>query len=95
MAIKKDKNTKNLGVWDSQERDKIKKETKSRLGERRVLEIWSRVKGLANLKVHPVLALSLRLPRGQAPKGIKIFKISRKRDLDKNHLVLNVVRSIG
>ena len=40
MGIKKDKNTEKLGVWDSTDRDKIEKETKTWFRGRRILEMW-------------------------------------------------------
>ena len=83
---KKDKQNKKQGVRVNRDRDKIGKETKSRVGERRVLEVQSREKGLYLREQHPVLGPLLRLLRGRTPKGSKT-RISRKRDPGASFLV--------
>ena len=90
--IKRDKTNKKQEGQDSRDRDKIKKETKSRGGGRRVLGMQSREKGLYLQMEHPVLDPLLRLPRGQTPKGIKI---SRKRDHGKSFHVGDAEASIN
>ena len=93
-VVVRDKANKKQEGQDSRDRDKIKKETKSRGEGRRVLGTQSRETGLLLLKEHPVLGLLLRLPRGQTPKGIKI-RISRKRDQSASFLVQDVEASIS
>ena len=74
VGMKKRQKQQKLGVRDNRDKDEIQKETKRRFGEKRVLEMWPRVKRLQILKVHQVLDPQLRLPRGQAPKGSKISR---------------------
>ena len=90
------KTNKKQVVRVSRDRVKIGKQIKSRVGEKRVLEVQSREKGLYHREWHPALDLLLRLLRGQTPVGNKIkIKNSRKKDRGESFLVQAVGASIS